>query len=55
MEPNICILEKNYENIYLSVSYFIFKVDGSKKIKVMFLSDTTQRWVCLNAIVVNMI
>jgi hypothetical protein len=34
MQPNKCILEKNYENIYLNVSYDFFKFNGSKKIKV---------------------
>jgi hypothetical protein len=34
MEPNKCLLEKMYENIYLNVSYDFSKFDGSRKIKV---------------------
>jgi hypothetical protein len=34
MEPNKCTIKKNYENIYLSVSYDFSKFDGFKKIKV---------------------
>jgi hypothetical protein len=34
MEPNKCIHKKNYENIYLSVSYDFSNFDGSKKINV---------------------
>jgi len=34
MEPNKCTHEKNYENIYLNVSFDFSKFDGSKKIKV---------------------
>jgi len=34
MELNKFIHKKNYENVYLSVSYDFSKFDGSKKIKV---------------------
>jgi hypothetical protein len=34
MEPNKCIHKKNYENIYLSVSYDFSKFNASRKIKM---------------------
>jgi hypothetical protein len=34
MQPNKCIHLKNYENIYLNVSYDFSKFNGSRKIKV---------------------
>jgi uncharacterized protein YbbC (DUF1343 family) len=34
MEPNKCTYEKNYENIYLNVSYGFEKFGKSRKIKV---------------------
>ncbi len=33
IEPNKCIQKKNYEYVYLSVSYEFSKFNGSKKIK----------------------
>jgi len=34
MEPNKCTHLKNYQNMYLNVSYDFSKFNGSKKIKV---------------------
>jgi len=46
MGSNKCIHKKNYENIYLNVSYDFLKSDGLKKIKCNILNGTTQGWAC---------
>ncbi len=41
MEPNICILEKNYENIYLSVFYDFQSSMGLRKSQCDVPNGTT--------------
>jgi len=53
MKPINVLIKKNYENIYLNVSYDLSKFDGSRKMKVRRSKWYHPRMLSLNRCIIS--